>query len=88
MGCLAVCSSEAHELHACMQRGRKPKEAGEGAPKAPPQWKVSEVRGLEEALLQHGEGRTATTRRAVGAPPLSHMRDTALVFLKAPSFHV
>ncbi|CAK0786707.1 hypothetical protein CVIRNUC_009921 [Coccomyxa viridis] len=48
------------------KRGRKPKEAGEGAPKAPPQWKVSEVRGLEEALLQHGEGRTATTRRAAG----------------------
>ena len=59
----------------CVQRGRKAREAGEGAPRAAPQWKVLEVRGLEEALLQHGEDRTATTRRAVSAPSRSHAHD-------------
>ena len=72
-------------MHACVQRGRKAKEAGEGAPKAPPQWKVSEVRGLEEALLQHGEGRTATTRRAVSALSFLRMRKAALACPKASS---
>ena len=72
-------------MHACLQRGRKAKEGGEGAPKAPPQWKVSEVRALEEALLQHGEGRTATKRRAVSALSSPRMRKAALAGPKASS---
>ncbi len=50
-----------------LQKPKKLGEAGEAPPKPLPQWKVSEVRSLEEALLQHGEERTATTRKAVGA---------------------
>ena len=48
-----------------LQKGKKLAEAGEAPAKSLPQWKVFEVRALEEALLQHGEGRTATTRKAV-----------------------
>ena len=73
-GCL-LSRSMYDELLACLQRGRKPKKVGEGAPKPAPQWKVSEVRALEEALLQHGEGRTATTCQTVSAPSPSHAQD-------------
>ena len=48
-----------------LQKGKKLAEAGEGPSKKLPRWKVFEVRALEEALLQHGEDRTATTRKAV-----------------------
>ncbi len=48
-----------------LQKSKKLGEAGEAPPKPLPQWKVSEVRALEEALLQHGEDRTATVRAAV-----------------------
>ena len=58
-----------------MQRGRQPKEAVEPIPKPAPQWKVLEVRSLQEALLQHGEGRTAATRQAVSAPSPAHAQD-------------
>ena len=50
-----------------LQKGKKLGEGGEAAAKSAPvpQWKVYDVRNLEEALLQHGEGRTEMVRKAV-----------------------
>ena len=63
------------------QKAKKLGEGGEAPPKPLPQWKVSEVRALMEALLQHGEDRTATTRKAVR--DLCHLY-ARLIFLMHP----
>ncbi len=55
------------KLYGWLQKGKKLGEGGEAAAKSAPvaQWKVYDVRNLEEALLQHGEGRTESIRKAV-----------------------
>ena len=61
-----------------MQKAKK--LAGEEVPaKKLPKWKVFEVRALEEALLQHGEGRTAVTRKTVSTPLPSYCSPCACV---------
>ena len=56
-----------NKLYGWLQKGKKHGEGGEAAAKSAPvpQWKVYDVRNLEEALLQHGEGRTETIRKVV-----------------------